>query len=70
MKVVDNFYVVSVKKSANSDANEDAVITLATEAEEAWRRIRSYPTQRLTRTSAIGKSRRSLPVTTRLQLSA
>jgi hypothetical protein len=30
MKVVDNFYVVLMKKSANSDANEDAVITLAT----------------------------------------
>ena len=34
-KVVDNFYVVIVKKSSDSDGNEDAVIALTKTAEDA-----------------------------------
>ncbi len=34
-KVVDNFYIVIVKKSTDADGNEDAVITLCKAAEDA-----------------------------------
>src|SRR5512143_3516752 len=34
-KIVDNFYIVIVKKSADPDGNEDAVIALCKSAEEA-----------------------------------
>lgn len=34
-KIVDNFYVVIVKKSSDADGNEDAVIALCKAAEDA-----------------------------------